>query len=370
MPGQRTRPGDRPALITSTYCDGGSRSGRLHRPAPGRRLLHPPRGVVHRLHADDPGGRPAGLHDRHHQPDAAGVRDRPVTETLSLDVPPVQRYLDWLRRLLFEGDFGLVSDTQQPVWDELKLRIPLTIKLISAATITSVVVGVCVGVVTALRQYSGFDYLVTFFTFVFFALPVFWVAVILKSWGGINFNDWLRDGAHFSVTFIVDHGHRRLRDRIVVRRRPMAPQGADRCSCGRRRRRPPRVDLEHAVDARPEPRPVRLRHPQCGNRRRRRRGDGGLAQHERPQHRARHRGDRHRPLLPAADRVRRGHEPVEDLRAGRGRHPRGRRRGLRHGRLRQGSVGAHGGGDGVPDVGAHVHRPDDAVVGGVLRRRR
>jgi peptide/nickel transport system permease protein len=126
-----------------------------------------------------------------------------VTETLSLDVPPVQRYLEWLRRLLFEGDFGLVSDTQQPVWDELKVRIPLTLKLVSAAIITSVVVGVSVGVITALRQYSGFDYLVTFFTFVFFALPVFWVAVILKSWGGINFNDWLRDGAHFSVTFIV-----------------------------------------------------------------------------------------------------------------------------------------------------------------------
>ena len=32
----------------------------------------------------------------------------------------------------------------------------------------------------------------------FFSLPVFWVAVILKAWGGINFNDWLRDGAHFS----------------------------------------------------------------------------------------------------------------------------------------------------------------------------
>ena len=126
-----------------------------------------------------------------------------MTETLSLDVRPVQRYFDWLRRLLFEGDFGLVSTTQQPVWDELKLRVPLTIKLVLAATLMSMVVGVSVGIVTALRQYSGFDYLVTFFTFVFFALPVFWVAVILKSWGGINFNDWLRDGAHFSVTFIV-----------------------------------------------------------------------------------------------------------------------------------------------------------------------
>jgi peptide/nickel transport system permease protein len=126
-----------------------------------------------------------------------------VTETLSLDVPPVQRYLHWLHRLLFQGDFGLVSTTQQPVWNELKLRMPLTLKLVGAATILSVLLGVAVGVVTALRQYSGFDYLVTFFTFVFFALPVFWVAVILKDFGGINYNDWLRDGAHFSVGFIV-----------------------------------------------------------------------------------------------------------------------------------------------------------------------
>jgi peptide/nickel transport system permease protein len=126
-----------------------------------------------------------------------------VVETLSLDQSPIERYFSWLHRLLFEGDFGLVSVTQQPVWDELKMRMPMTLKLVGAATIMSILVGVSVGIVTALRQYSGFDYLVTFFTFVFFSLPVFWVAVILKAWGGINFNDWLRDGAHFSVTFIV-----------------------------------------------------------------------------------------------------------------------------------------------------------------------
>lgn len=126
-----------------------------------------------------------------------------VTETLSLDVPPVERYLNWLRRLVLEQDFGLVSTTQQPVSEELSRRVPLTIKLVTAATILSIVLGVVTGMISALRQYSGFDYLVTFFTFLFFSLPVFWVAVILKAWGGINLNDWLRDGAHFSVTFIV-----------------------------------------------------------------------------------------------------------------------------------------------------------------------
>ena len=126
-----------------------------------------------------------------------------VTETLSLDVPRVQRYLNWLHRLVVEQDFGLVSQTQQPVSDELARRLPTTIKLVTGATILSIVIGISVGIITALRQYSGLDYLVTFVTFVFFSLPVFWVAVILKAWGGINFNDWLRDGAHFSTTFIV-----------------------------------------------------------------------------------------------------------------------------------------------------------------------
>ncbi len=126
-----------------------------------------------------------------------------VTRTLSLDVPPVQRYLDWLQRLVLEQDFGLVSVTQQPVSDELARRIPMTLKLVTAATVLSVIIGVFTGIVTALRQYSGFDYMTTFVTFLFFSLPVFWVAVILKAWGGINFNDWLRDGAQFSPQFLV-----------------------------------------------------------------------------------------------------------------------------------------------------------------------
>ncbi|MEM8618824.1 MAG: ABC transporter permease [Actinomycetota bacterium] len=126
-----------------------------------------------------------------------------VTNTLSLDVPPVERYFDWLTRLVFQQDFGLVSTTQEPVSSELARRVPTTLKLVTAATVLSVIIGIFTGVITALRQYSGFDYLVTFVTFVFFSLPVFWVAVILKDWGGINLNDWLRDGAQFSTTFVV-----------------------------------------------------------------------------------------------------------------------------------------------------------------------
>ena len=125
-----------------------------------------------------------------------------LTDQLNLDVNPVARYFLWLGDVL-QGDFGISAQTQQPVVDELAKRVPLTLKLVTTAAILSILIGTVVGIVTALRQYSGFDYLTTFFTFVFFALPVFWAAVILKSLGGINFNDWLRDGAHFTPWFIA-----------------------------------------------------------------------------------------------------------------------------------------------------------------------
>jgi len=125
-----------------------------------------------------------------------------IRDELNLDVNPVLRYFTWLGDVL-QGDFGISARTQQPVIDELGSRVPMTLKLVGSAAILSILVGTSVGIVTALRQYSGFDYITTFFTFVFFSLPVFWVAVILKGAGGINFNDWLRDGAPFARWFIV-----------------------------------------------------------------------------------------------------------------------------------------------------------------------
>jgi len=130
---------------------------------------------------------------------------RSVTEALNLDTHPVPRYFLWLGDM-FRGDFGISAATQQPVGDDLGGRILITLKLVTAALVLSVTTGITVGIVTAIRQYSGFDYLVTFFTFVFFSLPVFWVAVIIKAFGGINFNDWLRDNAQFSTTFFVVAG--------------------------------------------------------------------------------------------------------------------------------------------------------------------
>ena len=48
---------------------------------------------------------------------------------------------------------------------------------------------------SALRQYTGFDYFITFISFLLYSLPVFWVAVLLKQYGAIRFNNFLGDPA-------------------------------------------------------------------------------------------------------------------------------------------------------------------------------
>jgi peptide/nickel transport system permease protein len=55
-----------------------------------------------------------------------------------------------------------------------------TLQFILSALIISVIVGVSIGVYSALRQYSAFDYTATTLSFVGFAMPVFWLALMLQ----------------------------------------------------------------------------------------------------------------------------------------------------------------------------------------------
>ena len=114
-----------------------------------------------------------------------------LTRQLQLDVPPPIRYFLWLKGVL-SGDFGMARDGQ-PVWDTIAHAIPITIRLVTMATIIAIILGITIGIITALRQYSRFDYSMTFVSFLLYSLPVFWVAVLLKQYMAIRFNTFLSD---------------------------------------------------------------------------------------------------------------------------------------------------------------------------------
>jgi peptide/nickel transport system permease protein len=118
---------------------------------------------------------------------------------LNLDTPAPLRYFIWLKGaagclvpFVMECDLGQNLQGQD-VTALLGVALPQTLQLVIAATVLAMVLGITVGIVTALRQYSGLDYTVTFSAFLFFSLPIFWVAVLLKEYGAIRFNDWLAD---------------------------------------------------------------------------------------------------------------------------------------------------------------------------------
>jgi peptide/nickel transport system permease protein len=121
---------------------------------------------------------------------AKAIRD------LQLDVPPPLRYFSWLRGIIggLWGDFDMGSTVNDvPVIEVIAQAIPVTIRLVITATFLAIILGISVGMITAIRQYSRFDYVMTFISFLLFSLPIFWVAVLLKEFMAIQFNDFLAD---------------------------------------------------------------------------------------------------------------------------------------------------------------------------------
>ena len=115
---------------------------------------------------------------------------------LQLDVPPPIRYFSWLRGILGglwgNLDLGLTRSNIE-VSEMIGQAIPVTVRLVITSTFLAIILGVSVGMITAMRQYSRFDYVMTFISFLLFSLPIFWVAVLLKEFMAIQFNDFLED---------------------------------------------------------------------------------------------------------------------------------------------------------------------------------
>jgi peptide/nickel transport system permease protein len=131
-----------------------------------------------------------------------------LTRELQLDVPAPLRYFLWLRGVfgvfIGQANFGKGRDGLEVI-DSLALAIPVTLRLVAAATILAAVLGIMIGIVTALRQYSRFDYSMTFIAFLLFSLPIFWVAVLLKEYLAISFNNFLQD-PQIPINWIIGIG--------------------------------------------------------------------------------------------------------------------------------------------------------------------
>ena len=99
-------------------------------------------------------------------------------ELYGLDRPLYVQYLKWFTRIL-QGDLGVSLDFQKPISELIGQRLLLTVLLGLFTLLFTFAVAVPIGIVSATRQYSFFDYFFTVFNYIGVATPTFMTALIL-----------------------------------------------------------------------------------------------------------------------------------------------------------------------------------------------
>ncbi len=89
------------------------------------------------------------------------------------------RYVYWAKEAVTDK-FGTPLFVNEPIWNDLKRVLPHTLVLVLASEVLALLLGVSIGIYSAVRQYSIFDYVATTFSFLGFAMPVFWLALMLQ----------------------------------------------------------------------------------------------------------------------------------------------------------------------------------------------
>ncbi|MFN8404690.1 MAG: ABC transporter permease [Anaerolineales bacterium] len=145
----------------------------------------------------------------------AGRRPRPerieqLKRQFGLDQPLPLQYVYWLvgndwtqidsdgdgvkdeaglRKGILRGDFGFSYRTRKPVLDEIASRLPNTVYLMSITMLVALIIAIPLGIYSAIKQYSLFDFFATTFSFAGQAIPEFWLGLLLI----LIFYAWLKN---------------------------------------------------------------------------------------------------------------------------------------------------------------------------------
>ncbi len=123
-------------------------------------------------------------------PQAGSELQEKLRVQYGLDQPLYVQYGQWLGRLV-QLDFGESFATdRRPVLEKITERLPVTILLNLLSIVLILAVSVPLGILSAIRRNSGFDRTTTVLVFTGFAMPSFWLALLMMDWFGVRLG-WL-----------------------------------------------------------------------------------------------------------------------------------------------------------------------------------
>ena len=101
-----------------------------------------------------------------------------LREELGTNNPLYQQYWDWIKGIPM-GDLGNSMWNRLPVADEIMIRMPITGQLAIMSVIIGCLVGIPLGIISALKQDTWIDAIARFFSIFFLALPAFWEGLMI-----------------------------------------------------------------------------------------------------------------------------------------------------------------------------------------------
>ncbi len=100
-------------------------------------------------------------------------------EEMGLNDPFLVRFFNYVKNIVIHFDFGTSYQTKKDVLTEILARFPNTVKLAAFSALVAVVLGVVLGVISAVKQYSLFDNLASAIGLLGVAMPNFWLGMML-----------------------------------------------------------------------------------------------------------------------------------------------------------------------------------------------
>jgi peptide/nickel transport system permease protein len=121
-----------------------------------------------------------------------------IIELNHLDEPWYSGYWGWLKGFV-TGDWGTSAvNPANTATEEIARRLPATFELLGGALIVSTIIGAFLGIFSALRRYSGFDYSSTAFAYLGYAMPTFLLGLFLQM-----FAIWMKDNGWAIIPFVA-----------------------------------------------------------------------------------------------------------------------------------------------------------------------
>lgn len=108
-----------------------------------------------------------------------------LAHKIGIDRPLLVQFWDWASHAI-RGDFGSSWSNFLPVDDQISIKLPVTLSVVTFATLLSAIFGALFGIIAGLHPGSALDKIVKGASVILFALPGFWVSLVLVIWLGVN----------------------------------------------------------------------------------------------------------------------------------------------------------------------------------------